>query len=640
MTLVEGTNDYSIVSKLSAASAGYFKDEFLVDFVDRRKRRAPLINWGYFLRFKSLELTFENIVRSLSAREEPFQILSVGAGFDTTFFNVMTKCASEGKFKFFEIDLPSNVERKSRLIQKSESCRKLLICPKFTPQGIESDHFTLFACDLANQVELEQKLKCHKFNFGTPTVILSECVLTYMETRDSDNLIKFLAEKITHAAFVVYEQIRPCDAFGKFMVSHFKKIGSSIKGVHDYPSHQDQKKRYLESGWEKSNVITLAQVLLEIVSTEDLQELRKLELFDEYEELVLKSSHYIVVYSSKGNLNAMLPQNTNMDYGDVAELTSGPLCSGHLVTITHGPDSFHLNRFGHATAAAGDKIYCWGGFGEAGARASAHQRLDQLLTLDTASGEVTVTSGAAASCMYSAAAADTAAHKLYFVGGRSSPQRGRDSVLQLDLGTGALEDTGWRLPGGGAWRLGAAVLGHHLVCVGGLGAGGGEVTALDTRTGSWVQPRSLDTALHSVSCALWSRAGRVVVSGGLHSHALCSGAVFTVAVLGGELEVTQLEVTIHPRFSHTSHVVGDQLIVVGGVGLGDPPPCEVIHLVTGARTWFQLPSEVGGGLLMCHGHGSAMVSNQLWILGGGGNCFSFGTHYNRTFKFDISKYLE
>ena len=80
--------------------------------------------------------------------------------------------------------------------------------------------------------------------------------------------------------------------------------------------------------------------------------------------------------------------------------------------------------------------------------------------------------------------------------------------------------------------------------------------------------------------------------------------------------------------------------VVGGVGLGDPPPCEVVHLVTGARTWFQLPSEVGGGLLMCHGHGSALVSNQLWILGGGGNCFSFGTHYNRTFKFDISNYLE
>jgi tRNA wybutosine-synthesizing protein 4 len=50
MSTVEGTNDYSIVSKLSAASAGYFADEFLAEFVEKPRRRAPLINWGYYLR--------------------------------------------------------------------------------------------------------------------------------------------------------------------------------------------------------------------------------------------------------------------------------------------------------------------------------------------------------------------------------------------------------------------------------------------------------------------------------------------------------------------------------------------------------------------------------------------------------------
>ena len=95
MTLVEGTNDYSIVSKLSAASAGYFEDEFLAEFVDKQKQRASLINWGYYLRFKSLECSFEQIVRLLSEFGEPFQLLSVGAGFDTTFFNVHSKITSE-----------------------------------------------------------------------------------------------------------------------------------------------------------------------------------------------------------------------------------------------------------------------------------------------------------------------------------------------------------------------------------------------------------------------------------------------------------------------------------------------------------------------------------------------------------------
>ena len=62
MTKVEGTNDYSIVSKLSAARAGYFADEFLAakagyvadeflaEFVERPRKRAQLINWGYYLR--------------------------------------------------------------------------------------------------------------------------------------------------------------------------------------------------------------------------------------------------------------------------------------------------------------------------------------------------------------------------------------------------------------------------------------------------------------------------------------------------------------------------------------------------------------------------------------------------------------
>ena len=87
MTLVEGTNDFSIVSKLSASSLGYFCDEFLEEMVDKRKRRAPLINWGYYLRYKSLEYTFEKAVNHLCNGGKSFQILSIGAGFDTTFFN-------------------------------------------------------------------------------------------------------------------------------------------------------------------------------------------------------------------------------------------------------------------------------------------------------------------------------------------------------------------------------------------------------------------------------------------------------------------------------------------------------------------------------------------------------------------------
>lgn len=41
---VQGTNDSSVVSKVSAAAQGYFHDEFLKHFVCKVTRRAPLIN--------------------------------------------------------------------------------------------------------------------------------------------------------------------------------------------------------------------------------------------------------------------------------------------------------------------------------------------------------------------------------------------------------------------------------------------------------------------------------------------------------------------------------------------------------------------------------------------------------------------
>ena len=73
MTRVEGTNDYSIVSKLSATVADFFHDDFLSEMVDKPRSRAPLINWGYYIRYKSLEMTFEKAVQYLSSKGSPFQ---------------------------------------------------------------------------------------------------------------------------------------------------------------------------------------------------------------------------------------------------------------------------------------------------------------------------------------------------------------------------------------------------------------------------------------------------------------------------------------------------------------------------------------------------------------------------------------
>ena len=51
-----------------------------------------------------------------------------------------------------------------------------------------------------------------------PTMVLAECVLVYMEPAHSASLIQCLGAMLPTAACVVYEQIRPEDAFGRQML--------------------------------------------------------------------------------------------------------------------------------------------------------------------------------------------------------------------------------------------------------------------------------------------------------------------------------------------------------------------------------------------------------------------------------------
>ena len=629
MTSVEGTNDFSIVSKLSAASAGYFEDDFLGEFVEKKRRRAGLINWGYYVRYKSLESSFENIVQTLCDRKDrKFQILSIGAGFDTTYFSMKHKTEADN-FVFYEIDLPSNVSRKSKLIERSDRCVKMLKNPSFSPDGIVDENFILFACDLADQEKLNTSLLNYNFDFNLPTVILSECVITYMEERDSTNLIKFLASKLPHASFIVYEQIRPSDGFGEFMVEHFKTIGSPIKGVHKYSDTKCQTRRYKDCGWQHCQTRTLTQVW-DSFDQEEINRIKTLEPFDEYEEFVLKTSHYLVVCASNGDLAALSPFPD--DQQSLRSPQQSPRIMGEKAPVVE------LARFGHCSAHLGDRVFVFGGFG---VLKSLHRRLPQMLTLDLSSTSVTrdLTEDPVFSRVFSSAAVDEARQKVYLSGGRASPADCREDVLEVDVASGDWRMTDWRLDGG-RWRHCSAVLEDHLVILGGCGGGGPTVLALHLQTGHWTASLSLAREVISASCVFWPQAGVLLWSGGLEDLRPTS-TVRRVSIVNRQITVTNLEVEISPRFSHSSHITGDNLIICGGVGPADSPPCEIIDLITGARRLVSLPARLGGEgpLLMYHSHSSLTWRSRLIILGGGGNCFSFGTHFNISVQFDLTEFL-
>ena len=83
----------------------------------------PIINRGTWARVFSVRSV---ITRFLAAfkESERIQILSLGAGFDITYFWLRDQFPSDKNLKYFEVDFNDVVEKKIQMIQKTEALWK------------------------------------------------------------------------------------------------------------------------------------------------------------------------------------------------------------------------------------------------------------------------------------------------------------------------------------------------------------------------------------------------------------------------------------------------------------------------------------------------------------------------------------
>lgn len=85
---VQLTADDALVSKQSAANLGYFNDRFLSCFVKRPSKRSPLINRGYYARVAAIQTLIVKFLEKCWDLDLVPQVVSLGGGFDTTFFRI------------------------------------------------------------------------------------------------------------------------------------------------------------------------------------------------------------------------------------------------------------------------------------------------------------------------------------------------------------------------------------------------------------------------------------------------------------------------------------------------------------------------------------------------------------------------
>uniref|UniRef100_A0A8C1KWK6 tRNA wybutosine-synthesizing protein 4 n=1 Tax=Cyprinus carpio TaxID=7962 RepID=A0A8C1KWK6_CYPCA len=646
---VQGTNDSSVVSKVSAAAQGYFHDDFLKHFVCKVSRRAPLINRGYYVRWKAVDhclKQFFHATQSCSRR----QILSLGAGFDSLYFRLHAEGALGG-VTVFEVDFPEVARRKAALIN-SNTCLKDTLPDRETVSNqqtnavfIRSGHYNLIGVDVRKEQEVEVTLSAAGLQWDAPTLVLSEVVLTYMETQWSDAVIGWAAKLLPQSVFVMYEQIHPDDPFGRVMQNHFLKLNSTIHALKQYPDTVAQTQRFIQKGWEKCVCMDMNQFYFDLLLEEERQRVEGLEPFDEFEvskqphsqQRPLSDSRIVHVLFSL--LVSSIPHMTPQ-WAERPPLVIQPMCRSPSIEVV-----------GMASAIlAPGIILLTGGCGRSGRNTAARVLIKEKDGWKCACVEA---HGEQVVGLYQTLTSIPGGGAVLF-GGRTSPLNPTDSVVcvtsdpsnkqsqsavQLSFKNMVCTGTGpkprWRHTStlicykdktflfvfGGRTEKDPVLSDAHFLCL------------EDKHWTEMTVVGAVPEARHSHSACPYG--GGLVIFGGLGKggRPLCDAFYLRPTSSGFCWETKNLHPPPVPRYSHSAHVVNEKMVVVGGVWLqaDGVPGVAVINLSTGSCVEIQLDTSSVPWPLMLHSFCSELLDSEgseMVLIGGGGNCFSFGTHLN------------
>uniref|UniRef100_A0A8C3S9F7 tRNA wybutosine-synthesizing protein 4 n=1 Tax=Chelydra serpentina TaxID=8475 RepID=A0A8C3S9F7_CHESE len=628
---IQGTNDSSIVSKCSTAALGYMQDGFLQYFVTKRCRRAPLIHWGYYVRARAVDHCVREFL--LQSQGHPRrQILSFGAGFDSLYFRLkavgLLSCTV-----VYEVDFPSVASRKAALIKGTKDLAVVVggVGRRESGMTFLAADYKLLGVDLSELSKLEKALKEAGLDPEVPTMLLAEVVLTYMEISRSDALIQWAAQHFPCAQFVLYEQMHPEDAFGRIMQQHFSRLNSGLHALAQYPDCEAQRRRFLQRGWAECSVIDMNEFYANFIPEDERRRVQALEPFDEYEEWHLKCSHYFILVASKGEELAWTPLFSKMP---VAGSISASVC-------TIDSEIVGLRRYGHHSVLIKPHVVLTtGGFGEQDGR---HCRLRDFHVLIRHEDNWRVGSGRLFHTVTCVSGSQALA-----VGGRMSPTnadlgilwlRFPDSMTASDPDCVVVELVSPQPAedlASSRWRHTTT----EVMCQGKRAqkrissVRGGRMLSDDREMGStnWQAIQyplfSPHEGRHSHSACSWD--GGALIAGGLGAAEQPLNSVLFLRPTGSGFQWQSVEThpPFIPRYSHTAHVHDGKLLLVGGVWLhsASVPGVTVIDLMTG----FSLDYQIDTWPLMLHNHSSIFLPDkrELLLIGGGGNCFSFGTHLN------------
>ena len=233
------------------------------------------------------------------------QIVSLGAGSDTRYFRLRSRPNTPDVI-YHELDFAENAQAKAAVIWRTPAMRSLLGDPSLiskTAAEIHGPDYHLHAIDLRllPTMPAAGSEVLRDLNPNMPTLLLSECCLTYLKPETADAVISYFVSTRLHSStpvgLVLYEPIKPSDPFGKVMVSNLAARGIVLQTLQKYCSLDAQIARLIAYGLKGGQRAVDVDFLYDHwIEDDEKSRVAQVEMLDEVEELRLLLQHYCVAW--------------------------------------------------------------------------------------------------------------------------------------------------------------------------------------------------------------------------------------------------------------------------------------------------------------------------------------------------------
>ncbi|KAF2157842.1 LCM-domain-containing protein [Myriangium duriaei CBS 260.36] len=308
---IQGTDGDAASSRASAVTLGYLTDPYALAFAQiPPPRRYPLINRGTYVRTTALDRLITLFLSSPTTSKK--QIISLGAGSDTRFFRLASTYGTD--LVYHELDFLTNATAKVSKILDTASLKSALQSTLASPTtiSVSSDRSSLHSptlnihpLDLRNLVTSSAPSTLPNLDPSLPTLILSECCLTYLPISSANPILTHILTTMlrpsTPAAALLYEPLHPRDAFGQTMASNLASRNISMPSLQALPTLEAHRGRLRTLGLTQVGGRTVRDIYAsssasEWISLAERARVERLEWVDEVEEWNLLAGHYGIIW--------------------------------------------------------------------------------------------------------------------------------------------------------------------------------------------------------------------------------------------------------------------------------------------------------------------------------------------------------